>query len=229
MTNLAIISDVHADAHALAEALARIEAMGCVLVVCAGDIVDYGRSPDRVATVLRQRKIPCVLGNHDRWALKASDRPERVLAPHTLHFLRSLAKRWDSVVDGVRVSAHHGTPRSDMDGVSPDVATGSDLRKWLDQAEADVLVVGHTHVPFAVAAPGGGMVVNPGTLLRELAPGQSAVTGGTFGVLELPGCAFRVFRVGDGTEMEITSTLGSVGMQKSAGGLWIPRGGKLDP
>src|SRR5580658_692973 len=42
MSRLAIVSDVHADVHALRDALAQIERLGCDAVVCAGDLVDYG-------------------------------------------------------------------------------------------------------------------------------------------------------------------------------------------
>jgi predicted phosphodiesterase len=39
---LAVISDVHADVHALQDALVQIERLGCDAIVCAGDTVDYG-------------------------------------------------------------------------------------------------------------------------------------------------------------------------------------------
>jgi len=41
-TNIALISDVHADVHALADALRWLDAAGVTTVLCAGDIVDYG-------------------------------------------------------------------------------------------------------------------------------------------------------------------------------------------
>ena len=59
-------------------------------------------------------------------------------------------------------------PRSDMDGIYPDQVTGSDVRRFLDQAEADVLLVGHTHIPFVLSMPGRGIIANPGAVLRDL-------------------------------------------------------------
>ena len=39
MYRLAIISDVHADVHALTDALAAIDRLACDAIVCAGDVV----------------------------------------------------------------------------------------------------------------------------------------------------------------------------------------------
>jgi predicted phosphodiesterase len=40
---IAIISDVHGDLHALQDALRKIERLRCDEIVCAGDLVDFGR------------------------------------------------------------------------------------------------------------------------------------------------------------------------------------------
>lgn len=47
MKRVAFISDVHADVHALRDALASIERLGRDPIVCAGDFVDYGVFPRR--------------------------------------------------------------------------------------------------------------------------------------------------------------------------------------
>jgi predicted phosphodiesterase len=232
MTRLAIISDVHADVHALQDALAQAERLGCDAVVCAGDLVDYGAFPDETISLLRDRSIPCIRGNHDRWRVAeraAVDGGERYtedaggsgadLAPETLQFLATLPLAWDAVFDGVRVALRHGTPGSDMDGIYPGEASIADAERWLAEAQADVLVVGHTHQRFALTTPGGRLIVNPGALLRS-DPAASALSlvydlqrqthvlapaapGGTFGVLELPDVAFRVYRASDGVEIGI--------------------------
>jgi predicted phosphodiesterase len=65
----------------------------------------------------------------------------------------------------------------------------------LERADANVLLVGHTHEARVVGVAGGGLVVNPGALWT------GAAEGGMFGVLELPARRFRVFRVADGREV----------------------------
>lgn len=235
MTRIAIISDVHADVHALSDALAQTERLGCDLVICAGDLVDCGLFPDETIALLRARQIPCIRGNHDRWrvaertAAHEGNEAQRFtedgggsgadLAPETLSFLAALPLAWNGVFDGVRVALRHGTPRSDMDGVYPGETSLTDVERWLAEAQADVLIVGHTHQPFTITTLSRGLIANPGALLRSesetpklglvydiernafvLAPMAS---GGTFGVLDLPSREFKVFRAADGVEIEI--------------------------
>ena len=65
---LGLIADVHADPRALEDALRGLDSHGVDLILCAGDLVGYGGEPDAAVDLLRDRAIPCVWGNHDRWA-----------------------------------------------------------------------------------------------------------------------------------------------------------------
>src|SRR5438876_7870375 len=172
MTRLAFITDIHADVRTLCESLRQIERMSCDLIVCGGELADIGWYPEETIGVIRSKKIACIRGNHDRWLLERMRMPVRrrreveewLPSPDAMRFLAALPTAWNVTVEGVRVTVHHGTPRSDMDDIYPDLAEGSDLRRWLDQATADGLLVGHTHIPFALSLPGRGMVANPGAL-----------------------------------------------------------------
>ncbi|MEW6364891.1 MAG: hypothetical protein AB1714_09655 [Acidobacteriota bacterium] len=63
--------------------------------------------------------------------------------------------------------------------------------------------MGHRHVPFALRAMGEGLIVNPGSILRDVPPRESVHTSSTFGVLELPSKQFTVHGIGDGAEIDI--------------------------
>ena len=64
--DIGIVSDIHGDHIALGAALDRLEQQHQVdLIVCPGDLVGRGPAPDRVVTMIRERGIPAVLGNHD--------------------------------------------------------------------------------------------------------------------------------------------------------------------
>ena len=52
---LAIISDLHADLHALRDALTHIDRLGCDAIVCAGDVVDIGVFPEETIALLVER------------------------------------------------------------------------------------------------------------------------------------------------------------------------------
>ena len=219
---LAVIADVHADIHALRDALAQAERFGCTVIVCAGDLVGYGLFPMQVINLLRERKIPCVRGNHDRWVEdpNMAGSSSGLLSDAAMTFLAGLPRVWNKVIDGVRLAMCHGTPRSDMDSVVPGMATADDVRRWLAAVGADVLIVGHSHAAFVLSDVGGGMIVNPGALLRDRAGGNipaptifdpqkgafeqvQAAPRGTFGILELPAKHFTVHLASDGSEVPV--------------------------
>jgi predicted phosphodiesterase len=200
---LAVISDVHGDIAALRAALRAIEGLGCDSVVCAGDLVG-GVADDEVVDLVRSSGIPCVCGNHDRWAVERAHglRPgaPMPLAPSSIDWLAKLPAGWEGLLAGVRVAVRHGSPRCDMDVVHPAVCEPTALHTMLEKVGADVLLVGHSHESFAVAVPGGGLVASPGALLRDLSheptPFTGATRGGSFGVLELPASRFTVHQAG---------------------------------
>jgi predicted phosphodiesterase len=218
---LAVLADIHADVHALRDALASAERLGCKQAVCAGDTVGWGRFPEETVTLVCGRGLPCVRGNHDRWAATppVGASAATVLSNDALAYLGGLPRVWGKVVEGVRLSVCHGTPTSDMDGIDPGRLTAPEARALLDGTGADVLVVGHTHAAFVVQDTGGGMIINPGALLREPAAAAPAAVRfhprrrafvedaqaprGTFGVLDLPSRTFTLHRAADGTELPI--------------------------
>src|ERR1043166_6972201 len=65
----AIVSDVHANLEALEAVLADLAARGATDVVCLGDFVGYGASPNECIERLRPGIEAAVLGNHDQAAL----------------------------------------------------------------------------------------------------------------------------------------------------------------
>ncbi len=67
MTKVGIFSDIHANRAALEAVLAALDAEHCEALICLGDVVGYGPSPAECVQILRQRDIPCVLGNHDQY------------------------------------------------------------------------------------------------------------------------------------------------------------------
>ena len=200
---LAIISDLHADLPNLQRALAQADHFGCSVIVCAGDVVDGEPFPEETIALLQERKIPCIRGNHDRWAIGAGRavEPNGVLssAPYdasgfglsrsAVRYLAALPTYWEATLAGVRIAIHHGRSGSDMKGVYPDLDR-AEARTLLEAAGADILLLGHTHEPFVAELGDGGMIANPGALWG---PG-----GGTFGVLDLVERSFRVFRAGGG-------------------------------
>lgn len=202
MFRLAVISDVHADVHALLDALRQIDAMKCDGVVCCGDVVDYGVFPDETIAELICRKIPTVRGNHDRWAIerRAARGGGWDLSNESKSWLRGLPTSIRIEQEGIRIAIHHASPRGDIDGIDPRGLDAELARTYLREADTDVLIVGHTHVSFAFEVEGGGLIVNPGALLREAGQGAGGPPAtGMFGVLEVAGRSLEVFRAFGGS------------------------------
>ena len=62
---IAVLSDVHANLHALEAVLAEVDAGGFDAIWCLGDLVGYGPKPNECVALLQQRAAICLAGNHD--------------------------------------------------------------------------------------------------------------------------------------------------------------------
>ncbi len=170
----AFISDVHSNLEALEAVLGEI---GDLKVYCLGDVVGYGASPNEVVRLLREVGATCVLGNHDfasihgdvsefgSAAAVAAIWTSRRLSGESTDFLGSLPREVHTSLGGKRLYMAHGSPDDTMwEYVLP--SSHSDLFDYyLERAGADVIALGHTHVPFEWR--GGeerGLVFNPGSV-----------------------------------------------------------------
>lgn len=226
MVRIAVFSDVHADVFALKDALKQIERLACDDIICLGDLLDYSLFPEETIALLWSNKIKTIRGNHERWA-QSKNYASYDLSEESIKWLDDLPTSWSRIIEGVRVVAYHGSPKSDMDGIYPEQVTVFDLDKYLGKVEADALLIGHTHIPLRLSASNGRVVCNPGSLLRDPADDYKEPVAiwdkvtqtfdlgepmlkccGTFGILELPSKKFTVHRAKDGVEIEITRTIG---------------------
>ena len=225
-----VLTDVHGDLQALDAALPQLRAMGCDVILCAGDMIDMEPFGEEVIQRLKAEKdLICILGNHERWALESRRRTKDVrrffepcnlsdhfgggaeLSRDSLAWLATLPVHWEAELEGVKVAMWHARPGSDMEGIEKE-RTGPELRhRLLEQARADVLIVGHSHTEFelVVNVPPG-KILNPGACCSKTygykQAGSLAVPDGfrpaTFGVLELLGRRFSVFQVNDGKQVD---------------------------
>ncbi|MBI0583579.1 MAG: metallophosphoesterase family protein [Methanomassiliicoccus sp.] len=169
--NIALISDVHANVVALEAVLEDMGGRGVERILCAGDIVGYYPYPDETVSLLREREVMCIQGNHDRAVLStgtggmnpqagsAAKWTANNIAPFSIAFLRSLPRHLSLELGGVRVAMYHGAPFDDDHYIFEDEAEEVLLR----MAGCELLVLGHTHVPYIKRFPGG-TIVNPGSV-----------------------------------------------------------------
>src|SRR6266481_6239452 len=62
---IAVLSDIHANYHALAAVLAAVDDEGVDELWCLGDTVGYGPRPNRCCAIVCERSALCLAGNHD--------------------------------------------------------------------------------------------------------------------------------------------------------------------
>jgi putative phosphoesterase len=180
--NIGIISDIHGDCDALETALDRLDKYHQVdQILCAGDLVGRGPKPDRVVTLIRERRMPTVRGNHDEWFYE--------LSPENSDYLKALPVDWVGEYAGRRVFMCHGKPGNNMWGLYRDHISDTLLNMMLRSLAVDVLITGHTHVPLYVRVKQG-CVVNPGSIYTV---NSMRASSHTYGVLNLSTLAFDLY------------------------------------
>ena len=163
----AVISDVHANLQALEAVLDDAESQGAGQVVCLGDVVGYGPLPAETLRRVRSAASVVIAGNHDDavagrisadgfidLAADAVRRHRQALSETDLAWLRSLP--YTARLEGA--IAAHG------DFTDPPafnyMADGETVSANLRATDAQLMFVGHTHVPGVY------LVGNSGRLYR---------------------------------------------------------------
>lgn len=183
MQSVTIFGDIHGNLPALEAALADMDAQALDPLYCLGDLVGYGTFPNEVIGMIRQRNIPTLMGNYDQGVGNNSDdcgcaytsKVAEELGKRSIAwsnqnttdenklYLRQLTDQIPLEFDGLRVQLVHGSPRKINEYLFADRPDAT-LERLLDLAEADVLVCGHTHIPYHRILPSGRHVVNAGSV-----------------------------------------------------------------
>lgn len=165
---LSIFGDIHGNLTALDAVLHDIEAHAPDRLLCLGDLVGYAPFPNEVVDRIRSAGIPTIVGNYDDGTGFERDecgcayrdpvereRGERSFAwtkahvtPENKAFLRSLVPEIRIEADGKRVLLVHGSPRRINEYLFEDRPESS-FRRLAESSNADVIVCGHTHKPYA--------------------------------------------------------------------------------
>jgi len=167
-----IVSDIHGNFDALASLQETYDEMWVL-----GDLVNYGAEPGAVIEFVRTKASVIVCGNHD-YSIGFNQDPRcsarfremadatrqytnSVLSFAQKHFLRHLPPFLELERNGTRFYLCHAVPSDPLYGYCE---AGSP--RWQTEVQdlnADVILVGHTHIP-SVQSFGPARVVNPGSL-----------------------------------------------------------------
>lgn len=159
----AFLSDIHANVPAFAAVVAELATDPPDVVVLNGDIT-WGTFPSGTVDLIERlrgmvRDVVLIRGNGDRAVLELHDgtrsaespRDGWMVAHHTardIEVLRGVVFQVDVDIAGFGVvRACHGSPRADVEIVTPATPLGR-LAAATADVDADVLLTGHTHLQF---------------------------------------------------------------------------------
>ncbi|TXT30870.1 MAG: serine/threonine protein phosphatase [Planctomycetota bacterium] len=167
-----VLADIHSNWPALAAVQESFDA--CLFV---GDLVDYGTDPVPCINWVRKHAVATVRGNHDHAVaqripvkkssglhrLAAATRPLhwKLLSGLHMKYLTRMPVTRKLILDDKRFYLVHATPRDPFDEYLREDKSAWEAR--LSGIDADFVLVGHTHIPFALQLDGP-MVINPGSI-----------------------------------------------------------------
>ena len=183
MNRVTIFGDIHGNLPALEAVLADMDQRELSPLYCLGDLVGYGTFPNEVIEIIRERNIPTLMGNYDQGVGNSSDdcgcaytnKAAEELGKRSIawsnqntteenkSYLRQLTGQIPLALGGLRVQLVHGSPRKINEYLFENRPDAS-LERLLDLAQANVLVCGHTHIPYHRILPSGRHVVNAGSV-----------------------------------------------------------------
>ncbi len=180
---IALLSDVHANYHALLAVIKHAESLGAKEFWNAGDSVGYGPLPSETIGLIGHSKARSVVGNYDLKVLNFPDKrekwrkskaPEKFLAFQYAYEHLSDVRRVSLAAmprsrrlrrEGLRFLLTHGSPADIDEYIGPE--TPPDRLKELARiAKADVVVCGHSHRAW-VGEVDGVTFVNAGSVGRQ--------------------------------------------------------------
>jgi putative phosphoesterase len=167
-----VIADIHANWPALQVVKESYDV--CFVV---GDLVDYGLEPTPCIAWVKEHATHVIRGNHDHGAaqhvqvagrngfkyLTSVTRPltQERLTAEDRRFLSALPVTRTVTVGDTRFLLVHATPRDPLDEYA--VADVDFWTRRLQNVDANVVCVGHTHHPYVLGV-GDKLVINPGSI-----------------------------------------------------------------
>lgn len=153
-----LISDLHSNGEALGAILRHVRRKRVGRLLCLGDLVGYGASPNRVVEMLdRTRRTKVIIrGNHDRVAIGLSEPDDfnevardavlwtrEHLSAASRGFLRNLPTGPVISGEGEGFLICHGSPDNEDEYVLNDVQAARIFSDWPQR----LIFFGHTHLP----------------------------------------------------------------------------------
>jgi putative phosphoesterase len=176
---VALIADIHGNAHGLDAVLADLSKNKADLLVCLGDVAATGPEPLRSLRQIRELGCPVIMGNNDDWLVNPVLDPGVVgedkmvaeidrwcaqqLSAEDRAFLKTFEPTLEFSLPGGRsLLCVHGSPRSYSESLGSRKSE-EELAEALAGVSADIVACGHTHEPM-IRRFRKTLIVNPGSV-----------------------------------------------------------------
>ena len=186
---VAVVSDIHANGHALDAVLAAVQSEAPDELWCLGDTVGYGPEPNRCCTLVAEHATVCLAGNHDLAvtgaipvdafngdAAAAVRWTQQTLEPAARTFLEGLSP--SASREGVEL--FHGSP---LDPIWDYVLSEQAARDSFAATSAPLILVGHSHIALILGSEheviSGGLAPTDATI--DLSHGRFLLNPGSVG------------------------------------------------
>lgn len=176
---IAFISDIHANIFALKKVLEDIKKQNVDKIICLGDLVGYAPYPNEVIDLIKENNILTIQGNYDEstgeelmvcgcdyGSQKETENANKSLFwtqeevnEENKKWLAELPKEKKMEIEGWNLYLVHGSPRKNNEYLYAD---SEEVKEIADNFEFDILLSGHTHLPYFKVI-NGKYIVNAGS------------------------------------------------------------------
>ena len=184
---IAVISDIHANLHALTAVINDFEKKGVTKVFALGDYAMAGPQPNETISFIITQPWEMIQGNTDKMIAEYSDELYQnvkntfpvmaealkydvsVIGEKQKKFIASLPESKIIDIDGVKIHLVHGSPRKNNENIYPDLFPET-VEEMVKDSPADLILCGHTHIPCGYQLNNKKTVVNVGSVGRSMTP-----------------------------------------------------------
>lgn len=177
---VAVISDIHANTTAFQAVLDDMESQRIDKIIFLGDLVANGPRPKESLEMMKKLKpLVWIKGNTDNWFkeidsdfIPATEKEERlyslykyakkILTKADIDLLLSKPDTELIEIDDVKVLCVHGSNRYNNEPIGY-MRKSEELEAIVNEIEADILVCGHTHLPYYLSL-NGKRIINVGSV-----------------------------------------------------------------
>ncbi|RZK38814.1 MAG: metallophosphoesterase [Pedobacter sp.] len=159
---IALFSDIHANLPAFQAMLEDLDEQSPDAVYCLGDLIGYNVWPNEVIAEIRRRGIATLAGNHDLKVENLITTPQSLSEPgkkHAYHLVEQhhrdylltlpahIKLEFKQGSEKLNIVMAHGSTRS-VDEYTLFDSEEKQVLKMMEEANADLLFVGHSHKPY---------------------------------------------------------------------------------